>query len=90
MFDELEQLLFHTFMLVIRIGMKVTWALLRPALPDIIRGVLTLLIYPLSWSVMSIAALWAFTDHTLIPSLVAAAALVTVFMSVALRPHVIR
>ena len=86
MFNEMEQFFFDVFMLAFRLMWKITWRLLRPILPDLIRFTFVILSYPISWAFIFVASLWAFTDHTIAPSLIAVAAIVASALTHVLRP----
>jgi len=86
MLDGFEEFLFQSFMRAIMLTVRLIWALLRPIVPDLLHGLVSLLTYPVSWPVILVVVLWVFTDHSLAPSLVALAALVAVFAAVLLRP----
>jgi hypothetical protein len=84
--DELESLLFNSFIAAIRHTLRLVWALVRPILPDLTRSAFSLLRFPLTWTGALITALWVLTDHGLTASLVAVAAIVAAFVTALLRP----
>jgi hypothetical protein len=82
MLDGFEEFLFDVFKLTLRL----MWAVARPTLPYLVRGLYALLSYPVSWPVILVVALWGFTDHSIAPSIIAIAALGAVLAAVLLRP----
>ena len=89
MFDELESLLIHVTMAVVRLMLEIAWRLLRPVLGWLLDRLWWIVWRPTSLLLVPVVIGWEMTNHGQIATVLALVASVAVMVFGLVRAHMI-